>query len=118
MRLRVSGRPTLFDPECRAVGSLTRKDLLLLAILASDPHRLWDRSELAAMVWSESNLESARLSLRGALSSIRKVLPPNSILSIDRKSASPPTPSKSNPSRLAKPMSPNFSLVDGTIPGS
>jgi hypothetical protein len=35
------------------------------------------------MVWSESNLESARLSLRGALSSIRKVLPPNSILSID-----------------------------------
>src|SRR5438552_2206635 len=62
---RVSGRPPL---------RLPKKTQALLTYLALAPNRARDRSEIAALLWSDTNDAQAKASLRVALSELRKSL--------------------------------------------
>src|SRR5512133_556243 len=68
LRLEVDG----VDGE---LVSLSRKAKLLLAMLAID-RRVHGRSELAGRLWPDVREDSARVSLRTALSQIRAALGP------------------------------------------
>jgi len=57
-------------------GLRSRKVSALLAYLAAEANRTHARETLAALLWSESTDDAARLSLRVALSNLRKVLAP------------------------------------------
>ncbi len=58
-----------------------KKAKALLAYLALAPDQRHARDKLAALLWEESAVAQARLSLRGALVSLRKALPdPDSVL--------------------------------------
>lgn len=73
-RLRTLGEVSLTDASGRSVRLRTRKSVLLLACLASQPDRTWNREKLAGLFWSDRQDEQARNSLRSALSDIRGVL--------------------------------------------
>ena len=73
-RLRTLGEVSLTDASGRSVRLRTRKSMLLLACLASQPDRSWNREKLAGLFWSDRQDEQARNSLRSALSDIRSVL--------------------------------------------
>jgi TolB-like protein/DNA-binding SARP family transcriptional activator/Flp pilus assembly protein TadD len=71
--LRTLGHLALSDESGQPVKLRTRKALLLLACLASDPDRTWPRERLASLLWGDRQDEQARNSLRTALSDIRRV---------------------------------------------
>jgi DNA-binding SARP family transcriptional activator len=72
LRLEVDGSDV-------ALASLSRKPRLLLAILAIE-RRVHGRSELAGRLWPDVREDSARVSLRTALSQVRAAVGPSSSL--------------------------------------
>ena len=77
--LRTLGHPALSDRSGQPIKLRTRKALLLLACLASDPDRAWPRERLASLLWGDRQDEQARNSLRTALSDIRQVAGDNAL---------------------------------------
>ncbi len=72
--LRTLGEVALSDADGRPVRLRTRKALLVLTCLATEPDRPWTRETLAAFFWGDRQDEQARNSLRTALSDIRRGL--------------------------------------------
>lgn len=70
--LHTLGELVLFDENNLPVKLRTRKSLLLLACLVSQPNRAASREWLAGVIWSDRQNEQARNSLRTALSDIRR----------------------------------------------
>lgn len=73
-RLSLLGPFHLADPSGRVLEVASRKNRLLLAMLALSPGRTMSRDRLAGLLWSEHNDEQARTSLRQALAVLRKDL--------------------------------------------
>jgi len=67
-------------------GLTARKDLALIAYLASTTGEPQRRSRLAALLWSQSDDSRARESLKQSLLRLRRALPEN-LLSTDRQTA-------------------------------
>ena len=83
MRLKLLG---VFDarlPDGRVAEFGTRKAQALLAFLACRPGEAFARDRLAATFWGDGDDRAARHSLRQALASLRRSLPPGA-LSVDR----------------------------------
>ena len=72
--LRLLGPFQLIDPQGQQVEIGSKKNRLLLAMLASSPGRSMSREALAGMLWAEYGEEQARSSLRQALAVLRKEL--------------------------------------------
>lgn len=73
-RLSLLGSFSLSDPAGQAVEVTSRKNRLLLAMLALAPGRSISRDTLAGVLWSESGEDQAKSSLRQALAVLRKDL--------------------------------------------
>jgi TolB-like protein/DNA-binding SARP family transcriptional activator/Tfp pilus assembly protein PilF len=73
-RLRLLGPFELTDPSGRQVDVGSRKNRLLLAMLALAPGRSISRDALASALWGENGEPQARSSLRQALAALRKDL--------------------------------------------
>ncbi len=73
-QLRTLGEVVLADRAGRPARLRTRKSLLLLACLASQPDQTWPRDRLATLFWGDRQDEQAKNSLRTALSDVRRVL--------------------------------------------
>lgn len=71
IRLNVLGTPELFSPEGNSVASRTRAATALIAYLARTPGHTETRDILSSMLWSESEKDKAKLSLRQTLNHIR-----------------------------------------------
>lgn len=71
IRLNVLGTPELFSPEGNSVASRTRAATALIAYLARTPGHTENRDVLSSMLWSESETDKAKLSLRQTLNHIR-----------------------------------------------
>lgn len=72
--LSLLGPFTLTGPDGQAIEIASRKNRLLLAMLASAPGRSLSRDALAGMLWADHGEEQARNSLRQALAVLRKDL--------------------------------------------
>lgn len=72
--LRLLGPFQLIDPQGQQVEIGSKKNRLLLAMLASAPGRNMSREALAGQLWAEHGEEQARSSLRQALAVLRKEL--------------------------------------------
>lgn len=75
--LQLLGRFVVRDTAGTELRIASRKGRALLAFLAARPGELHSRDRLASLLWEEADEELARTSLRQALASIRKVLPPD-----------------------------------------
>lgn len=73
-RLRLLGPFQLTDQSGQPIDIGSRKNRLLLALLASAPGRSMTREALAGLLWAEHGEEQARSSLRQALAVLRKEL--------------------------------------------
>ena len=73
-RLRLLGPFQLTDQSGQTIDIGSRKNRLLLALLASAPGRSMTREALAGLLWAEHGEEQARSSLRQALAVLRKEL--------------------------------------------
>lgn len=73
-RLRLLGPFELMDPFGQQIDIGSKKNRLLLALLALAPGRSMSREKLAGLLWSEHGEEQARNSLRQALAVLRKDL--------------------------------------------
>lgn len=78
--LQTLGKPLLLDQSNNPVKLRSRKSLLLLACLATQPDQPFSREWLACTLWDGRPEEQARNSLRTALSDIRRVMGKNVIL--------------------------------------
>lgn len=72
--LSLLGPFSLRGPDGQLLEISSRKNRLLLAILARAPGRSMSRDTLASLLWSENGDEQARSSLRQALAVLRKEL--------------------------------------------
>ena len=72
--IRTLGEVSPTDMSGQPARLRTRRSLLPLTCLASQPDRSWPREKLAALFWSDRQDEQARNSHRSALSDIRRVL--------------------------------------------
>lgn len=73
-RLSLLGPFSLSGPSGQVLEVASRKNRLLLAMLALAPGRSMSRDRLAGLLWSENGEEQARSSLRQALAVLRKDL--------------------------------------------
>ncbi len=72
--LYLLGPFSLTGPDGQPIEIASKKNRLLLAMLASAPGRSMSRDALAGMLWAEHSEEQARNSLRQALAVLRKDL--------------------------------------------
>ncbi|WP_161957375.1 BTAD domain-containing putative transcriptional regulator [Aestuariivirga litoralis] len=72
--LRLLGPFQLIDPQGHQIEFASKKNRLLLAMLACAPRRSMSREALAGLLWAEHGEEQARNSLRQALAVLRKEL--------------------------------------------
>lgn len=77
--MSVQGRFSLRNPDGEEIRFATKREELLLVILALSNKPFWDRSELANTIWFELRFGDPRSNLRGALSSLRAKLPHGAI---------------------------------------
>ncbi len=84
MNLNVLGKAELLDDNGRPISLPTKKVLLLLVMLAMNPDG-YNRGFLVETIWPNSYSEAGRTSLRNALATLRKVLPPNCLVTADDK---------------------------------
>ena len=81
--LRLFGAPLLSGPEGPLAGrAAQRHPLALLAFLARDPSETASREKLLALLWPESDTESARRLLNVAVHALRKALGETAIQSV------------------------------------
>ncbi len=76
LRLRLLGSFELRGPGDRPLKITARKTRALLAFLALQNGTRQSRERLAALLWEDADAELARSSLRQALASLRRALPP------------------------------------------
>src|SRR5262245_14173022 len=74
IRLMLLGPFILCDAEGREIGISSKKNRLLLALLALAPAHSLSRDVLAGLLWSEHSEEQARNSIRQAIAVLRKEL--------------------------------------------
>lgn len=86
MNLNLMGTAELLGDNGQPISLPTKKVMLLLALLAMNPEGL-PRSYLVEAIWPNSHEEAGRTSLRNALTALRKVLPPGTLVTTGDKIA-------------------------------
>lgn len=80
LHLNLLGGFQALDASGQALSIPTRKGQALLAYIAVHPASVHSRDKLASLLWSESGEEHARHSLRQTLLALRKIAPPEIML--------------------------------------
>lgn len=85
-RLQLLGPFGLFDPQGRREEIRGRKEMALVALLATSPDGVRARGWLQTLLWGRSDEAHAQASLRRALSDLRKLQPPGGQPLVDSRS--------------------------------
>lgn len=84
LELRLIGAFSMSDAPGKLRGLPGRKDRAVLAFLAAHPGRRISRDRLVELIWPGAADGAGRASLRQSLSTIRKALSHDDVLSVDR----------------------------------